>query len=408
MNNMKHKLPVAAVLSLILVTGIVCSNEKNEEYHPHALATDDHFLWNYAVQNINLNNRQNIIVSPFLVKLLLVTLLEATLQNTNIQRELSRVLDVAKLGNGPGVRYPYHGLLTQLKNDKNNTWNVATRLFMAKTLRPHPKFIEISSKFYATDVECVDFDDTNTTVDRINDWVSNQTNHSVNNLVDGDNVAGGKSLLMVSAVYFNGVWSMPFEKEEEGIFNSYHSTASSVIYMKQSAKLFYGQFDEFTVVKLPYRGDHYVLVVVMENDRNDTVEELTIEDLHYLQRHTTEQYIDLMMPRFDIKFKSNIIKPLKRMGLRKLFAENVLLPGINMDNSDSFKITGGIQQSGIRISLNGTEAFSAVSLELSDRMGSPTSTHPQVTINKPFGFFLQDKITDTILFAGKIFNLQLS
>ena len=77
----------------------------------------------------------------------------------------------------------------------------------------------------------------------------------------------------------------------------------------------------------------------------------------------------------------------------------------NLADADSIHITDATQSNVFMINEKGTEAASTTKVDIGYD-GSPTFKKVDFTVNRPFLFFVMENSTKTVLFAGKVSNIE--
>lgn len=111
-------------------------------------------------------------------------------------------------------------------------------------------------KFFATDVESVDFGKPAETAALINAWCANATKNHIMNIVTGDDVAHSV-ILLLNTIYFNGHWRRPFPENQTVPmdFNRGQNQISKVPFMVDTADYHYFESTELDskILRLPYK-----------------------------------------------------------------------------------------------------------------------------------------------------------
>ena len=111
--------------------------------------------------------------------------------------------------------------------------------------------------------------------------------------------------------------------------------------------------------------------------------------------------VELKLPKFKIESEISLVKPLKDLGIEKLFGSDAQLRGIS---EKPLKVNDAIQKAFIEVDEAGSEASSRRPLgqkgeKVSLRKG--TRAIPFV-VDHPFLFFVRDLQTGLLLFQGRV------
>src|SRR3972149_1501808 len=97
----------------------------------------------------------------------------------------------------------------------------------------------------------------------INNWVSDQTESRIKDLIPPDRITIDTRLVLTNAVYFRANWDNFFERTStrDGQFNLPDGSALTVPMMNRTASFGYVAGDGYQAVELPYSGRELSMVV---------------------------------------------------------------------------------------------------------------------------------------------------
>lgn len=134
---------------------------------------------------------------------------------------------------------------------------------------------------------------------------------------------------------------------------------------------------------------------------NDVLDEIDTDKLRNLSETAQKVTVEVKLPKFKMEYKRTLNKDLVGMGMEKAFSPLAEFPEL-FEGSEGLKISRVLHQSFIEVNEEGSEAAAATVVEI-DLVSLPSNPKPQrFTIDKPFVFFIMEKHTNTILFAGKM------
>ena len=151
---------------------------------------------------------QSKVISPLSVSYLMGMLANGADGDT--QKEI-----LASLGVGDvtlqTLNESYRALLNSTATaDKQTTINIANCIAADKHFSLKSDFRNTVGKMYDAGVESLDFSSSKA-VDKINQWCSKQTNGMIPKIVD--QLSASDVAVLMNAIYFEGTWETPFEKE---------------------------------------------------------------------------------------------------------------------------------------------------------------------------------------------------
>lgn len=131
-------------------------------------------------------------------------------------------------------------------------------------------------------------------------------------------------MVLVSAIYFKGVWESPFDKSLTSsgvVFAVDGGTNTKVAMMFRQASFRHEFHSDFTFVRLPY-ADGAVAMDVFVPTNTSTVKDLVERNIFsygFETQHSVDAKLTLFMPRFKMEFAAGLEDYLKKMGLTEPF-----------------------------------------------------------------------------------------
>lgn len=376
-----------------------------DAYVPYRSDHHDQFSWT-LLKEILLKEEQNVIISPFSIKLVLALLSEAAGNNTQTQKELySTLTDIRSQLN---LRSFYKKILTSLKKDNPYyTLNLETKLYADEFIEPQQKYAAMLQTFYDTKIERLIFADSKQSADIINKWCSNVTNGRLTELVNEDNIRSSV-LLMANVIYFNGLWRRQFNDTFEGVFFKTPNEQIKVEFMEQTEYFYFYDSNNLDakILRLPYKGKKISMFILLPKTKgglDELTNDLENDQLKRMQWMMDEVKVKVTIPKFKFDFENNIKETLKKLGINEIFTDKASLPGLarGADVANRLKVSNIFQKAGIDVNEKGTEAFASTVVEIGNKFGG-SSIIEEFNVNRPFIFFIEDEASGSILFAGKV------
>lgn len=272
-------------------------------------------------------------------------------------------------------------------------------------------FLDVLAVSYGAGMYILDFvSDPEGSRQTINDWVAQETEDKITELLPQDSINGLTRLVLTNAIYFYGAWAIPFDEDltDSGDFHLIDGDVISVPIMRLSPRTKQGEtlpavvLDGYTAVELPYKGREIaMLILVPDQGRFFEIEQAL--DANLIDRTVeslTPWDLRLEMPKFGYESKFQLKDTLSQMGMPDPF---------DPDNADFSGMTGtrelviqeAYHKGFISVDEKGTEAAAATAVVIG-LTAAPTSL--AVTINRPFIYLIRDIQTNAILFVGRVIN----
>jgi len=237
----------------------------------------------------------------------------------------------------------------------------------------------------------------------INDWVSQQTEDRIEDLIPPGLINPATRLVLTNAIYFNAAWLYPFEEDltGDGVFHLLDGSEVTVSMMRQTESLGYAEGDGYQAVELPYDGNELSMVILLPaSGQFETFEAaLDAAQVEGIIGSLDNREVSLTMPKFEFDSSFSLREALSALGMPIAFSEGADFSGMT-GNRDLF-IADVVHKAFVSVDEAGTEAAaaSAVMMELT---AMPETV--EVTIDRPFIFLIRDIETGAILFVGRTLN----
>ncbi len=264
-------------------------------------------------------------------------------------------------------------------------------------------FLDVLALYYGAGMTLLDFmADPEAGRLVINDWVAEQTENRIEDLIPKNVITEYTRLVLTNAVYFNASWKEPFMEEitRDGEFSTPESTVT-VAMMHGMTDYGYGEGDGYQAVELLYDGDELSMVILLPEEGRMAEIEGALDGafVKSLTDSLETHNVDLTMPKFSFTQSFGLKDTLKSMGMNIPFIGGEAdFTGI-ADPSELY-ISDVIHKAFVAVDEKGTEAAAATAVVVSD---TSVPLDPKVvTLDRPFIFFIRDIQTGAVVFVGRV------
>ena len=284
----------------------------------------------------------------------------------------------------------------------------ASALWVKAGSRLNNEFVRLGVEWFDIEISQVDFKDPQTRI-AINTWVANKTRGLIEST--SGSVGPESILLLTSALYFKGLWALPFDPSltKERSFTTYKGSRKNVPMMSKTSEFHYLENRDFQAVRLDYKGGQFSLTLFLpaaQSDLQGFQATLSAKRWGRWMRQFKLRPGTVMLPRFQVKFNASLHRAFEALGLGVLFdPDSANLDGIMSDGPSPF-LTGVQHQAFVDLDEEGTEAAAATELLLAV---SYTPRPPKVflmMVDRPFFFAIQDNAAGIPLFLGSVYDLE--
>jgi serpin B len=290
----------------------------------------------------------------------------------------------------------------QGKDGEGFRLNIVNAIWGQKDYEFLSDFLDVLAENYGAGLRILDFmTETEKSRVTINDWVSDQTEGRIEDLIPQGAIDALTRLVLTNAIYFNAAWAYPFDEDmtADGPFYLLDGGQGSVPMMKQTESFGYIEGEGYQAIELPYDGGELSMVILLpEAGKFETFEETLnaqqvdaiIDDLQNIQ-------VALTMPRFEFDSEFSLKDTLAGMGMPIAFSGGADFSG--MTGNPELFISDVVHKAFVAVDEAGTEATAATGVIV-----GLTAAPEQVTIDRPFIFLIRDIETGAILFIGRVLN----
>lgn len=342
----------------------------------------------------------NIFFSPFSLS----TALAMTYLGTNgkTAEQMGQVLHFKENVN---IHESFSKLIASLNEPSQNyKLSVANALWLQKNYPLLQSFLDAVERYYKAPVNIVDFvNELGNSVRKINAWIEEKTDKKIKDMITENDVDSLTRLILTNAIYFKGVWEVPFDpsRTEKDLFYIDETTSVEVNMMKLTAMFKYFEDEEVQILQLPYAGGRFSMVIVLPKKSvklSDVEKRFSLQKLmHWLQSLEVLE-VQVYLPRFKVEQRFSLKEVLTKMGMVDAFTDSADFS--KMDGTKMLKIQNVIHQAFVEVNEEGTEAAAATAVIIGIKMG------PKIPIifkvDRPFLFFIYEKSNNVILFMGRV------
>jgi len=368
-------------------------------FEQEVVAASNDFAFNLFAEVNRTMPDNNVFISPFSVSMALGMTLNGAADSTRraIQSTLGhQELVPVEISKG------YNELSALLKSiDKQVNYSNSSALWYREKLKANGLFKDISAAYFETWVEGIDFEKSKS-VALVNKWIENQTDSKVKVVVE--EIKPENQMFFTNAVYFKADWAQAFDKRMTAKAPFYKADGTAVqanMMFADDAEVLFYQDVEKTLIDLPYGNKQYSMAILLPKEgynMEDLIEGLDAEAMNTYFATADTLLLDLRLPKINITSKLELEPVLTSMGMGVAFGEDANFSNL-FEGEGNVPIRQMIHHAYVEVNEDGTQAGA-------NTMAGSVSVSPLPTINvdQPFIFFIREKHTQAILFAGKMIN----
>jgi serpin B len=303
------------------------------------------------------------------------------------------------------INESYKSLIELLMGiDSDVEFNIANSIWYRNDWTFKEDFFERCNEYFDARVSGLDFSQNEAAKDTMNNWVDENTNGKIEEIVDHVDPMSDV-MFLINAIYFNGNWTYRFEEEdtEDEPFYLPGGGAKECRMMKIESVFKYFEDSNLQAIDIPYGVGNYSMTVILPREGEDidsVVAGLTQEKWSEWMDSFSPDTVILYFPKLKLKYeiKDKLEEALTSLGM------GVAFDGREADFTGMYE-PGGIfidriiHKTFLEIDEEGTEAAAAtvVAMQLTSIGGGLT-----VRLDRPFIFVIRENHSGAILFMGKI------
>ena len=287
----------------------------------------------------------------------------------------------------------------------NSVWGQESHEFLTA-------FLDVLAEQYGSEIRRTDFRrDPEEARVRINDWVADETEDRIEDLIAPGAISPLTRLVLANAIYFDAAWQLPFDENatSPGPFHPLGGGQVEAPMMRQQARFGYGRGDGYQAVELPYDGGEMSMAILLpdEGSFREFEESLAVSRLAGILAVLETRPVVLTMPKFEVKASFGLADTLKAMGMPDAFSGSAAdfsgMDGASClaGDAECLLITDVVHQAFVSVDEAGTEAAAATAVIVGATSADPEEPI-RFTVDRPFIFLVRDRATGALLFLGRV------
>jgi len=269
------------------------------------------------------------------------------------------------------------------------------------------EFLDVLAQNYGAGLRVLDFiTEPEQSRLTINDWVSDQTEGRIQDLIPQGLIHELTRLVLTNAVYFNAAWEYPFDEDRtaDGPFYLLDGGQVTVPMMSQTQSFGYAGGKEYQAVELPYDGAELSMVILLPRAGQFPAFEAGLDGqkVSSIISSLRPIKVTLTMPRFEFESEFSLEDTLAEMGMPVAFSADADFSG--MTGAPDLCISDVIHKAFVSVDEAGTEAAAATAVLMPPTSSGIPSVPVKVTLDRPFIFLIRDIRTGAVIFVGRVLN----
>lgn len=364
------------------------------------VAANTQFGFKLFSEVLKKDSGKNIFVSPSSVALALAMTYNGASGST--KEAMAKALELQGL-TIPQINSSNAVLKKLLENpDPKVQIDIANSLWANKEVSFNPEFIQRNQDFYTARVTSINFTDAGTP-SIINSWVNENTHGKINKIVD--KISPTQVLFLINAIYFKGIWTHEFDKQQTAIYPFYLESGGEKQHpmMSQKGDFRYYENEQFQAVSLPYgqngKVSFYIFLPKQNSSLKTFYQNLKLENWDNWMTQFRRREGFVRIPRFKMDYDITLNNALTALGMGEAFSNKANFSGMGKN----LKMSEVKHKTFVEVNEEGTEAAAATSVGIVPLSARVPSEEPfRLIVDRPFFCTIRDNQTGSILFMGSI------
>lgn len=291
--------------------------------------------------------------------------------------------------------------LLEALNYESELWNGEVRaksvlenaVWYDNSLNVISQYLTLMDDVFDSDAYQVDF--TTDLVRKVNEWCADKTDNNIPTLLSSPMES---KVAWLNVLYYVGKWQSPFDVADTKVETFYGvSGNNSVQMMHQTAIFSYNETANFQAVSLPIGvAEEMVLVLPKEGQ---SISNIASECVNALYSGNSAK-VKLTLPKFKVDYRKDQSYFLEALGMPLCYSS---LPAMGVYQDGLIKI---IQRTVTEVNEAGAKVAAATIVGYTTDNGS-SHNYQEVTmnLNRPFVYFVRNRVSNSILILGCVNSL---
>ncbi len=280
--------------------------------------------------------------------------------------------------------------------------SAANRAFVQQGFDLEQPFLDTLASRYGVGVGLVDY---KTAAEKarseINGFVSQQTHERIEELIPKGKLTDLTRLVLVNAVYLDAEWAVPFQKQAtvDGTFHAPDADVQVPLMHSHDGHRF-AEGDGWKGAELEYAGGQLAMMLVLPDaGRFDEIAANVDTSVLDAIAAAPADVLMLTLPKLHVHKSLGLKEQLEALGMPAAFdPDHADFSGISA--KEPLVLADVLHQADVAVDEVGTVAAAATA-DIFEQAGARVSP-PELVVDRPFLFFVRDKATGAILFAGQV------
>ncbi len=295
------------------------------------------------------------------------------------------------------------------KLDKKYKLNLANSIWFTEEndFEVNQEFLKKNAENYGAEIYQTVFDDT--AKDAINEWVDENTDGMIKNILD--KIPAEAVMYLVNAVAFDAEWNNIYKEYNvhSGEFTNEQGEKATVDFM-HSEEDYYLEDEYATGMLKHYAGREYAFAALLPKEGVSVAEYVQTLSGTGIQKMLGEARtisVGVKLPKFTCESDYSMADILSEMGMPDAFGAKADFTGIgSVPEGEHLSISRVLHKAKIEVDERGTKAGAATMVEVVTESALEPREYKEVFLDRPFVYMIIDCETNLPIFMGTVMGLK--
>ncbi len=299
--------------------------------------------------------------------------------------------------------------MSRLPKEEAGQLQLANSMWFRDTedFRAEQDFLQTNADYYGADIYKRKFD--KYAVEEINQWVSQNTNNMIPQIID--EIPTEAVMYLINALAFEAEWIIPYEEHavQDGVFTLENGTGRQVELM-HGKEYIYLEDELATGFVKNYKRAGYAFVALLPKEGVSVAEyvnALSGESLQRLLSNVSDEPVNTALPKFKTEYKDHLGWILADMGMPDAFdVYKADFSGIGKYLEGNVYIGDVLHKTYIEVGEQGTRAGAVTAVAMAGGTSGPLDKPKEVILDRPFVYMIIDTENKLPIFIGTLMDVE--
>ena len=344
----------------------------------------------------------NMLTCPTSIFMVLVMILWGAVAES--AQEIKKCLGLENVDIEPQDLIETMNILSPILSDGNRIVEMANFVLANKAYEIVPAFRDRVIK--CAEFEAINFSNLSSVCAKINSIANARTHGMISEIIKPDGIDPDTTVVLMAIIYMKIIFCKKFDTKLTRRDAVFHGSLgdSKVDMMYQRGDFLFGKTNPnhglkpFTVLEIPCEGGFYLGFALMDDENYPiTMEMFSDPGFQSAWNNLREREVDTYIPKFSHEQCTNVIPPMRSIGVNGIFDNNSALSGMVTQGSYVYKFECHLA---LKITEEGVEASAvAVACCMEKCMARPSKPE-RFIFDRCGGYYIRDDNTNVKWFTG--------